>query len=273
MIVDGRQQRPDVDWDWAEDESGWLPPTLDTTRPSTARIYDYMLGGKDNFAVDRDAAALLLQAVPDARQVARDNRDFLAEAVRTMAEAGIQQYLDLGTGIPTSPNVHEIARSVWPDAAVAYVDNDPVVLAHNRALLARVPGIVALDHDLRDPAAVNSDPVLRSVLDLSRPVGVLMVAVLHFVDLAVAPTVVARYLRDLPSGSHLAISAGTRDGVDPAAVRRVEAVYAASASAAVYRTQAQVEELFDGLDVLPPGVHEVHRSTTSCIYAGIARKP
>ena len=247
--------------DDAISDTDWVPPAVDDTKPSVARMYDYYLGGKDNFAVDREAAGKVMALMPDARDISRVNREFLVLAVRTMAAAGVRQFIDLGTGIPTSPNVHETARAVHPDAAVVYVDNDPAVMAHNRALLSRHPRVITVPHDLREPRAVLDDPAVRRVIDFTRPVGRLFIAVLHFVDHGTAPEVVDRYLRPLVPGSHVAISTATRDGVDPEVVRRVEAVYSGATAPFVYRTQPQAEALFDDLDLLPPGVVDVYEWT------------
>jgi hypothetical protein len=253
------QDGPDFDWSWAEDDAGWVPPAVDTTRPSAARMYDYALGGKDNFEVDRRAAEQALRVMPDGPTLARANRDFLIRAVELISEAGIHQFLDLGTGIPTVPSVHEVARRTDPDARAVYVDNDPIVLAHSRAAVDGDPGLVALPHDLREPFKVLGDRRLQAIIDTDRPYGLLMVAVLHFVDLAIAPEVVSHYLSALPSGSHVAFSIGTRDDVRPEVVAEVERVYATSQSPIVLRTRAQIEQLVDGLDLLEPGLTEVTR--------------
>jgi hypothetical protein len=173
--------------------TGWSVPELPTTQgvqetaprfdpsvPSPARIYDYYLGGKDNFPADREAAEQVLSVAPFGREVARANRQFLARAVMFMARSGIGQFVDLGTGLPTRPNVHEVARSVHPDARVLYVDNDPMVCAHARALLATSDGIAAIQGDIRAPQTILSDPVTHTLIDFTQPVGVLFVAVLHF---------------------------------------------------------------------------------------------
>jgi S-adenosyl methyltransferase len=260
------------DWSWVADDD-WVPPPVDTSRPSIARIYDYGLGGKDNYPVDREVADRVLAVNPDGRAIARANRRFLVEAVQSMAEAGIRQFVDLGTGIPTSPNVHETAWAVRPDAAIVYVDNDPIVLAHNRALLRAERRVAVLAHDLRDPAAVMDDSRLRSLLDLSQPVGILMVAVLHFVDVASGPRLVSRYLLDLPSGSQLAISAATSHGLDPALVARIVAAYGTDAAASlVYRTRAEIQALFDPLEMVSP-LDDVFRSAHGAMLGGIGRKP
>jgi len=265
----------DADWAWVDDtaEQGWVPPTVDENVASSARIYDHLLGGKDNFTVDRDAAAEMLTVVPDARDAARANRAFLVQAVDAMARSGVRQFLDLGTGIPTSPNVHELARAVVPDAVVVYLDKDPVVVAHDQALLSREEGVHTVMGDLCDPAAVLAHPVVRGALDLTRPIGLIMVAVLHFVELTQAPVVVRRYVHALAPGSQVAISAGSLDDVDPEAIRVVQEAYARSSIQAVARTRAQVEELFDGLELLGPGVHDCYRSRTARVLCGTGVKP
>jgi hypothetical protein len=257
--VPPRDTDPDFDWGWAEDDDGnnWVPPAIDTTRPSAARMYDYALGGKDNFAVDRDAAERAYQVMPDGPGLARANRDFLARAVRAMSESGIRQFIDLGTGIPTSPSVHEVAREGNPAAHVVYVDNDPIVLAHNRAILDRADGVVTILRDLREPARVLADSELIKTVDLDEPVGLLMIAVLHFVDLAVAPEVVQNYVHRLAPGSQVAFSVGTREGVAPEVSTQVERIYASTQSPIVFRTRAQVEQLIDGLDLVEPGLTDV----------------
>ena len=256
-----RNTEQEFDWAWAEqdDDSTWVPPAIDTSRPSAARMYDYALGGKDNFAVDREAAEGAWQVMPDGPALARANRRFLARALRVMTEAGIRQFIDLGAGIPTSPNVHEVAREGAPDARVVYVDNDPIVLAHNRAILDRSDGVVTILRDVCEPSRVLADHQLRATVDLDEPVGLLMIAVLHFVDLAVAPEVVQHYLGNLAPGSHVALSVGTREGVAPEVTSQVEQIYSASQSPIVFRTRAQVEQLVDGLELLEPGLAEVNR--------------
>lgn len=235
----------------------WVPPPIDVTKPSVARIYDYFLGGKDHFAVDRQAAAQVLKIAPDSPQGALANRSFLVHAVRTMATAGVRQFLDLGTGIPTSPSVHEVAREICPDARVVYVDNDPIVIAHNRALLARDPGVVTVMHDIRDPGAVLQDPLVRQTLDLSEPVGLLMIALLHFVPVNQGPLIMKSYRQRMVPGSHLAISVACSDGASPEALAEIETIYSHATAQGFFRTRAQVEELFDGFQLLEPGLGSI----------------
>jgi hypothetical protein len=250
----------DDDWSWVNEDPGWVPPSIDQNTASVARMYDYFLGGKDHFAVDREAADRFLEVFPDVAEAARVNREFLVRSVRAMAEAGIDQFLDLGAGIPTSPNVHEVARRTQPEAHVVYVDNDPVVGVHNQAILAADRRTITVVHDLRDPAAILDDPQVRAVIDLSRPVGLLMIAVLHFVDFVSGPRIVSRFYESLAPGSQVAITIGTRDGVPPEVLAAGEKVYARSNAPVYIRTMAQMEELLEDLDVLPPGVEDIHRS-------------
>lgn len=247
-------------------------------RPNVARMYDHFLGGKDNFAVDRAAAARAAQAFPDIGDITRSNRGFLTRAVRLMAESGVRQYLDLGAGIPTSPNVHEVARELQPQARVAYVDNDPVVVAHTRALRAVDAGVITVEEDLRDAAAVLGDPALRALFDFDRPIGLLLVAVLHFVSLQDAPGIVAGYRDALPPGSYLAISAACSEGTDPAAIERNASVYANATAPFVFRTVLQIQELFGDFVLVRPGLADItqwradgtpHSAVGLC---GVARK-
>jgi S-adenosyl methyltransferase len=250
---------PDVDWSWTDEDTDWIPPDIDTNRPSPARMYDFALGGKDNFAVDREAVEQVAKLVPDFRAVALANRGFLIRAVDAMARLGIDQFIDIGTGLPTSPNVHEMAQFVQPDARVVYVDNDPIVMAHNRALRASRPGVIAINQDLRRPAAVMGDPEVRAHLDFDRPIGLLFVAVLHFVRHDLAVEVVARFRHALPPGSYIAISTAGKDGMEPALIDRLELVYSRSPAPMILRSTSQVEQLFEGVDLLAPGLVDVTR--------------
>jgi hypothetical protein len=264
--------QPDDDWQWVDEDDDWVPPVVDHSRPSVARIYDFGLGGKDNYPVDREVAEKFMAVVPDTRNAALANRGFLTGVVREMAEAGIDQFVDLGTGIPTSPNVHETARAIHPDAAVVYVDNDPIVLAHNRALMREDRRTVVLPHDLRQPATVLQDPRVERLLDLSRPVGILMIAVLHFVEAAASPIIAERYLRDLTPGSWLAISALSSDGIAPDVLRRAEAAYGSVAAPLVYRTRSELLAHFDDLELVRP-MADVYRSPTAAVLGGVGVKP
>ncbi|KJE19937.1 S-adenosyl methyltransferase [Frankia torreyi] len=264
-------------------------PSIDlkTDQPHTARIYDYFLGGKDNFPADRVAAEQASAAFPNASLAARQNRAFMVRAIRHLAgEAGIRQFLDVGTGIPTSPNVHEIAQAVTPQARVVYTDNDPIVLAHARALLASTPqGRTAyLDADLHDPQSILAAPELRETLDLSQPVALSMIAVFHFVPDSDDPHGIIRSLVDaLPSGSYLILTNGTADH-DPA-TQDLAVAYEKQGITVRLRSRTEVEGLFGGLELIDPGVELVHRWRPAApdppgltdaqvsVYGGIARKP
>jgi hypothetical protein len=232
------------------------PSGVDPTRPNVARTYDYFLGGKDNFAADREAGEQILRQSPEVRSTLRANRSFLGRVVRFLAgEAGITQFIDLGTGLPTQENVHQVAQAASPAARVAYVDNDAVVLAHARALLARDTNTTVAGADLRRPAEVLADPGLRGLIDLAQPTALLMMAVLHFVgDDADAPAIIAEYRDALVPGSYLALSLGTTDGVDPAKIADAQRVYRSSSAQLTYRSRAQIEQLFDGFELVEPGL-------------------
>jgi len=243
-------------------------PEFGTAQAHPARMYDYLLGGQDNFEADRAAIAGLLKAVPSARTGARENRAFLGRAVRYLvAEAGIRQFLDIGSGFPTVNNVHEVAQSIDPASRVVYVDNDPLVLARARQLLdgqpagagpGRVPGQTAfIQADLRDPAAILYHPVLRETLDLTQPVALMLVAVLHFFpDEADPAGIVAHLLAALAPGSYLVASHTTADFTADAgtAADGVQAVHQAGLPFQV-RTAAQFTGLaFGGLRLADPGL-------------------
>ncbi|GLY28269.1 SAM-dependent methyltransferase [Kineosporia sp. NBRC 101731] len=246
-----------VDWSWTASEQEWIPPEIDIAKPSAARMYDYALGGKDNFAIDRQAVHEVGRVIPDLQACAQANRGFLIRAVNALAELGVEQFIDLGSGIPTSPNVHEVAQQMRPGAKVVYVDNDPIVMTYNRALRAPRPGVLALDHDLRQPHGILDDPRLKAHLDQDRPVGLLFIAVLHFVRREMAIKVVEQYRRLLPAGSYLAISAICSEGMEPASVELLEKVYDSSPTPLVVRSRSQVEQLFDGTELIEPGLVDV----------------
>jgi SAM-dependent methyltransferase len=258
------------------------PLGIDTTVATAARMYDHWLGGHDNFAADRIAAGAVTAAAPEAPALARANRRFLRRAVTCLAATGISQFFDLGTGLPTRGNVHEIAQRASPGARVVYVDNDPMVAAHARALKTG-PGVAVLHADLRDPGAILADPVTRRLLDLSQPLAILFAAVLHFVSDADSPhAAVSRYLEAAAPGSHLVISHITSDP-GPQTAAEVSAVYAATANPATPRTRAQILAFFDGIDLIEPGLVPVQRWRPAkpprpgpgqeWLLGGIARKP
>lgn len=240
-----------------------VPRQPDLARPNAARIYDYVLGGSHNFASDRKLADAMLDQLPFTRDVFAANRAYLARAVRYCVEAGHDQFLDLGAGIPTAGNVHEVARRIDPHARVAYVDHEPVAVEHGRTILAGQQGLSVTDADLRDPDAVLGAPGVAGVLDLDRPVVLLMVAVLHFIphDDDVAG-VLARYRRALAPGSTLVISHGSADHDDPADAEWTSVAathYRASATPAFLRDRAQLREIMDGFELVEPGMVDIVR--------------
>ncbi|GAA2333598.1 SAM-dependent methyltransferase [Dactylosporangium salmoneum] len=231
---------------------------VDTSVAHPARRYDYWLGGKDNFAADRESGDAIAAAFPAIRTAVVENRAFLRRAVRVLAqEHGIRQYLDIGTGIPTSPNLHEVAQRTDAGARVVYVDNDPIVLAHARALLTSAPeGATAyVDADLRDPDAILADPALRATLDLSRPVALMLVAVVHFLPDSDRPyDIVGKLLGTLAPGSFLVMSHATTDGLAPELAAQIQA---GRHGPGKLRDRAEFARFLDGLDVLEPGIVSV----------------
>jgi O-methyltransferase involved in polyketide biosynthesis len=233
-------------------------------RPHPARIYDHWLGGKDGFAADREVAEKVAEMAPWVISGARGNRAFLGRAVRHLTRAGVRQFLDIGSGLPSSGNVHEIAQAVDPGCRVVYVDNDPIVLVHARALLASNQRTIAVAGDARDPAAIFADPAVRAHLDWSQPVAVLFVAIFHFI-VGDEPTRIVADVRDrLVPGSYLVVShtgdlPDTAAGPDRAAGTQAAAtLYESLAAPFVLRTPEQVSALFDGFDLVEPGVVPAH---------------
>jgi O-methyltransferase involved in polyketide biosynthesis len=264
-----------------------LSPEINTNVAHSARVYDYWLGGKDNFPADRELAELMIQAIPNMRAMAAANRAFLSRAVRYLVgEAGIRQFLDLGTGIPTSPNVHEIAQATAPDTRVVYVDNDPIVLAHARALLtSQEAGETAfIMADLRQPESILDHPTLTATLDLRQPVAVLAVGVLMYFRDSDRPNpfeMVATMLAPMASGSYLALTTPTPD-FNPEETAKAVAAAEAAGITLVPRSKAEVERFFTGLELVDPGVapmlawrpDEPPADPESAYYwAGVARKP
>jgi hypothetical protein len=237
------------------------PDTSATLRPHPARVYDCWLGGKDGFAADREAAEEVARTAPWVVAGARANRAFLRRSLTFLARAGVRQYLDLGAGLPTAPSVHEVVQRFQPDARVCYVDNDPIVLAHARALLANDHRTIAVHGDIRTPDAILNDPAVRDHLDFSSPLAVLFVAVLHFIPHEDHPAALVGTFRDaLPSGSHVVIShvADLPDSQAEAdraeATREAVKVYEALAAPFVLRSRDQFAALFGGFDLVEPGI-------------------
>nr|WP_243407717.1 SAM-dependent methyltransferase [Frankia canadensis] len=238
------------------------PVGLHVDRAHSARMYDYLLGGKENFPADREAAERALAGFPHLRITARENRAFMHRAVRYLAEqAGIRQFLDIGTGIPTSQNLHEVAQAVSPEARVVYTDNDPIVLAHARALLTGSPSgrTAYLDADLHDVEAILTSAELRDTLDLSEPVALSVIAILHFFPDDQDPFGIVRALLDaLPAGSYLTLTHATAD-FDPAADRQAAQAYRDRGIPMQLRRREEIARFFDGLELVDPGIQATHR--------------
>jgi SAM-dependent methyltransferase len=276
-----------ADWMKPKPEETREPVDLQTDRPHPARVYDFLLGGKDNFPADRGAAEAGLRANPNSRIPPRENRAFLRRAVEYLAgEAGIRQFLDIGTGIPTSPNVHEVAQAIAADSRIVYVDNDPIVLAHARALLTSKPEgrTEYIDADLRDVRRILDSPQLREIIDFDQPVALLLIAILHFVGDADEPYAIVQELLDaLPPGSYLALSHLTGD-FDPVAWEHVAAIYARQGVTMQVRPHADIARFFTGLELVEPGLPLVTKwrpdehvapditDTQVSVYGGVAKK-
>ncbi|MEV0682011.1 SAM-dependent methyltransferase [Actinosynnema sp. NPDC050436] len=264
------------------EQASWVPSSVDLDRPSAARMYDYFLGGSHNFAVDREAAKSVEQIFPGMAGASRANRSFLRRAVRYLLAQGIDQFLDLGSGIPTVGNVHEIAQQSDRNAKVVYVDVEPVAVAHSTAMLVDNPNATAVQADLRNPDSVLENPAVQDMLDFTRAIGLLMVAVLHFVPDSDNPhKAVARYREALPSGSYLAISHGSLEGIHQDGLEdseRIQDIYRRTDSPLAFRTRDEVAEFFTTLDLVDPGVvqlSEWHQDSADAYisaYVGVAKK-
>jgi SAM-dependent methyltransferase len=264
-------------------------PTIDTSKAHPARVYDYFLGGKDHFAVDRETAHKLLEFLPTARTMARENRAFMGRAVRFLAaEAGVRQFLDIGTGLPSANNVHQVAQSIAPESRVVYVDNDPIVLAHARALLtSSEEGETAyIQADLRQPEAILAEPVTRQTLDFSKPVALMLVAVLHFIPDEDDPAKIVSTLLDaLAPGSYLVASHGTADCYSQQTISGGTRAYKEGGVVSQGRTIDEFAQLvFRGLEMVDPGLVLVSEwrpegenlrplPAEVGMYGGVGRKP
>ena len=264
------------------------PNGIDSSRPNVARIYDYLLGGKDNFAADREAARQLLLASPDMAGIVRDNRSFIGRAIRYLAgEAGVRQFLDLGGGLPTQTNVHQMAQEIAPDARVVYIDNDPVVWSHGQALLAHGAQVAMVRADLREPAVVLRHPEVLGLLDFARPVAVVFASVLHFVaDEEEPQRIVAEYRDHLAPGSFLAIShgaAGTAENDPDDVTGQVTSVFRQASAQLHVRSEPEIQRLFDGFELVEPGVVWINEwrpdpgipaaGQPRSLMGGVGRKP
>jgi hypothetical protein len=256
------------------------PPGVDITKPHAARVYDWALGGKDNYAADREYAAKVVAVTPEYPRLAKANRGFLERAVRLLAESGIRQFIDLGTGIPTSPSVHDVARDTDPSARVVYVDNDPIVTIHNDALLATEEGIHSFQADIRQPQEILGHPGLRTLIDFDEPVGVLIVAVLHIIPDADDPAgIVSAFRERMPPGSYLALSQLTSDS-DEEAVAQAQAATAGTAIPLAFRPREEIRRFFGGFELVEPGLVGVQEwrpdtlapATRLTVLGGVGRK-
>jgi hypothetical protein len=233
-------------------------PGVDFSRPHSARMYDYYLGGKDNFAIDRETAELALRSWPGVRVAAQENRKFLARAVEYLAgEAGVRQFLDIGTGLPSANNVHEVAQKIAPESRVVYADNDPLVLVHAQALLRSAPAgrTAYINADLREPKKLLAHPVIREALDFSQPIALMLVAILHFISHEEDPARIVRTLMSgLPSGSYL-VSSHVTPEFDPGGIGGLQATYRRGGVTAQVRTGAEFARVaFSGLELVEPGM-------------------
>jgi DNA-binding SARP family transcriptional activator/O-methyltransferase involved in polyketide biosynthesis len=246
---------PGLEWrpDQTARESRAINAGIDITIASSARAYDYLLGGEDNFDADREAAGRLLAVIPDLREVALRNRAFLRRTVRFLAERGIRQFVDIGTGLPTRGSVHEVAREFRPDARVVYVDNDPMVVAHATALIDDRSNTAVIGGDAREPAQIFNHAEMRRLIDPAEPVGVLMLAVLHFIAADEAHLVLESIRAWMPPGSALAISHVTRTGSSREVIQVLEATARRSTVRQIFlRSRAEIETLFTGLELVAP---------------------
>ncbi|WP_113698918.1 SAM-dependent methyltransferase [Nonomuraea lactucae] len=267
------------------------PQGVDPLTPNTARMYDYYLGGKNNFQADRELAELVLTVLPDAREGVRQNRALVGRVVRHLCDQGVTQFLDLGSGLPARENVHEVALRHAPGARVVYVDNDPVVAAHGRALLASPSRVAMVEADARRPEEVLGHPDVRSLIDFDRPVALLMMFLLHLVPDSDDPRgFVARYREALAPGSYLAISHVGSD-VEPERIRRVAEFYKQANAPFCARPGEEVAAFFGDFELIPPGlatglgpeigwpfvdpeeVPFMNEQLARMGYAGVARKP
>jgi hypothetical protein len=282
----GRTQTTDgLDGGEAVTDEGRVPVGIDVRTPHAARVYDYALGGKDNYAADRALIEKLRPIIPDTPLVARENRAFLGRAVQVLAQAGIRQFIDIGSGLPTQGNVHEVAQQVAPDARVVYVDYDPIVIAHSRELLSGANNATIIQGDVRHPDEILEHPKLRKLIDLDEPFGLLLVGLLHLVADDDDPAARVSEFKDaMTPGSYLALCHITGDNQPPAAVRQWIEVFGGMAEPMVPRPYGEILRFFDGLELLDPGLVKasewrprtsslIQSPATGWLFAGVARKP
>ena len=255
-----------------------VPGTVSANVPNVARVYDYMLGGKDNFPADREAAERILVAFPEARDGVRENRVFLRNVVRYLVgEVGIRQFLDIGTGLPTQQNVHQVAQAVAEDARVVYVDNDPVVCVHGRVLLADTDAVAMVEADLRQPERILNDPATLRLIDFSQPVVVLLVAILHFISDEEDPYALVARLRDaMAPGSYLVVAHMLDAEERRSDADQLKQVYSRSSAGVVPRTLDEIMRFFDGLEMVDMDrfvAPELQARFSGLGWGGVGRKP
>lgn len=239
-------------------EQGYPPAGIDVTKMSHARAYDYVLGGKDNYPVDRAAAQAVIDLAPDLPALARAQRRFLLRVAKMCAEAGIEQFIDVGTGIPTSPNVHEAVFAINPNARVAYVDNDPIVFVHNNALLARDDRVISIKADVREPQQIMNHAELQELIDFDRPLLLLFIGLFHLVTHAEDPASLIAQFRDrMTPGSYVCMSQFCTNGSDPTARAKLEDISESSPAPMTFRTRDEIQQFFGGFEILPPGVVDI----------------
>ncbi|GAB2752789.1 SAM-dependent methyltransferase [Salinifilum aidingensis] len=232
----------------------WLPPDVDLEKPSAARCYDFYLGGAHNFEIDRDLGRRVMEVVPNVQEIARNNRAFLRRAVRYCLDRGIRQFLDLGSGIPTAGNVHEIVHAVDPGARVVYVDNEPVAAAHSETMLSDEPNATVIQADMLDADKVIGASETQRMIDFSRPVAVMMIAVVHFVDESARPgEIIRRYHERMAPGSYLGFSHVTDDD-HPEGTHGLVKLYESSSNPVTLRSRSRVEQLLSDFSLVDPGV-------------------
>jgi SAM-dependent methyltransferase len=265
-------------------EPSWVSDGIDLNLPTAARMYDYYLGGFHNFAADRVLAQKAIDEWPDLPLTMKANRAFLRRVVTDLVGLGVRQFLDIGSGIPTAGNVHEVAQALAPQARVVYVDIDPVAVAHSQAILTDNANAGVASGDLRRPAEILADPSVAGLLDMNQPVALLMFAVLHFVKEQEGPGELLATFRDaLAPGSYLAISHGTHEVREPESASTATDLYQQTATPFTTRTRSQVQNLFDGFDLLDPGVvlverwrpgptQDVEGAERYPVWAGVGRK-
>ncbi|MCR3748083.1 SAM-dependent methyltransferase [Lentzea californiensis] len=269
------------------DVQNWVPQSVDVSVPSAARVYDYLLGGAHNFAVDRLMGDKAEQMMPNSRNAARLNRAFLRRAVRFMTEQGVRQFLDIGSGIPTVANVHEVAQEEHPSCRVMYVDRDPVAVAHGELIIAGNDRVGVLQADMRDPDSILNSGEVNRLLDFGQPIGLLMLFMVHWVpDEADPQSLLKRYREALPSGSYLAISHMAGDHVNDDARSVTDRMAKAGGGDVTYRDRAEVESFFGDFELVEPGLVKFAEwrpsgpgdvsddpAVNRIAFAGVGRKP